>query len=98
MFNIGPLELIVILLVALLVVGPRRLPEFGRSVGKSLREFRRATDEVRYSFEASLDDETVGDEKLNEDHGPLPDDDGADGDGKPKRQDHTPAGTDRDQD
>ena len=97
MFNIGPLELIVILLVALLVVGPRRLPQFGRSVGKSLREFRRATDEVRYSFEASLDDET-----MDEDDGPVPDDNGADGgakaDGKPKRPDHTTAGTDRDQD
>ena len=93
MFNIGPLELIVILLVALLVVGPRRLPQFGRSVGKSLREFRRATDEVRYSFEASLDDET-----MDEDDAPLPDDDGAEGDGKPKRPDHTTTGTDRDQD
>jgi Tat protein translocase TatB subunit len=57
MFNIGPMELIVILLVALVIVGPKRLPEVGRSIGKSLRELRRATDDVRYSFEASLDDE-----------------------------------------
>jgi TatA/E family protein of Tat protein translocase len=57
MFNVGPMELIVILLVALLIVGPKRLPEVGRSIGKSLREFRRATEEVRSSFEASLDDE-----------------------------------------
>ena len=57
MFNIGPMELIVILLVALIIVGPKRLPEVGRSIGKSLRELRRATDEVRYSFEASLDDD-----------------------------------------
>jgi TatA/E family protein of Tat protein translocase len=57
MFNVGPMELIVILLVALLIVGPKRLPEVGRSIGKSLREFRRATDEVRYSFESSLDDD-----------------------------------------
>jgi Tat protein translocase TatB subunit len=55
MFNIGPMELIVILLVALVIVGPKRLPEVGRSIGKSLRELRRATDEVRYSFEDSLD-------------------------------------------
>ena len=40
MFNIGPMELIVILLVALIVVGPKRLPEVGRSIGKSLRELR----------------------------------------------------------
>ena len=57
MFNIGPMELIVILLVALVIVGPKRLPEVGRSIGKSLRELRRATDEVKYSFEASLDDD-----------------------------------------
>jgi len=57
MFNIGPAELILILLVALLVVGPKRLPEVGRSIGKALREFRRTTEEVRSTFEASLDDE-----------------------------------------
>jgi TatA/E family protein of Tat protein translocase len=57
MFNIGPMELIVIFLVALLVVGPKRLPEVGRSIGKALREFRRTTEEVRSTFEASLEDE-----------------------------------------
>lgn len=64
MFNIGPFELIVILLVALLVVGPARLPEMGRSVGRSLRELRRAQDEVRRSLELDLDeeDDLVGDD------------------------------------
>jgi Tat protein translocase TatB subunit len=57
MFNIGPMELVLIFLVALLVVGPKRLPEVGRSIGKALREFRRTTEEVRSSFEASLDEE-----------------------------------------
>jgi Tat protein translocase TatB subunit len=57
MFNIGPAELIVILLVALLIVGPKRLPEVGKSVGKALREIRRQTDEVRSSFELNLDDD-----------------------------------------
>jgi sec-independent protein translocase protein TatB len=54
MFNVGPAELIVILLVALLIVGPKRLPEVGKSVGKALRELRRQTDEVRSSFEATI--------------------------------------------
>jgi len=54
MFNIGPAELIVILLVALLIVGPKRLPEVGKSVGKALREIRKQTDEVRSSFEATI--------------------------------------------
>ena len=40
MFNIGPLELMVILVIALLVVGPHRLPEVGRSIGRGIREFR----------------------------------------------------------
>jgi len=54
MLNIGPLELMVILLVALLVVAPQRLPEVGRSAAKVLRELRRQTDEVRSSFEATI--------------------------------------------
>jgi sec-independent protein translocase protein TatA len=38
--NVGPLELIVVLIIALIVLGPKRLPEVGRSVGKGMREFR----------------------------------------------------------
>jgi sec-independent protein translocase protein TatA len=40
--NVGPLELIVILIIALIVLGPKKLPEVGRSVGKGLREFKDA--------------------------------------------------------
>jgi len=40
--NLGPGELIAILVIALLVLGPKRLPEAGRSVGKGLREFKDA--------------------------------------------------------
>jgi sec-independent protein translocase protein TatA len=47
MFNIGAPELIVILIVALIVVGPKRLPELGRQVGRGLNEFRKLQDEVR---------------------------------------------------
>jgi len=41
-FQIGPLELILVLVVALLVLGPKRLPEAGRSLGRGIREFRSA--------------------------------------------------------
>jgi sec-independent protein translocase protein TatA len=38
--NIGPLEVLVVLIIALVVFGPKRLPELGRSLGKGIREFR----------------------------------------------------------
>ncbi|HZD79902.1 MAG TPA: twin-arginine translocase TatA/TatE family subunit [Actinomycetota bacterium] len=57
MFNIGPLELMVILVIALLVIGPKRLPDVGRSVGRALREFRRAQDEVTRTITGGLDEE-----------------------------------------
>src|SRR5256885_1671617 len=47
MLNIGTGELIMIAVVALLVLGPKRLPELARGIGKFMREFRRQTDEVR---------------------------------------------------
>lgn len=53
--SIGFGEIIVILLVALIVFGPRKLPEVGRTVGKSLREFRRATSNLKAEFEQDLD-------------------------------------------
>jgi TatA/E family protein of Tat protein translocase len=41
-FNISPLEIIVLLVIALLVFGPQRLPDMARSVGRGMREFRAA--------------------------------------------------------
>jgi sec-independent protein translocase protein TatA len=38
--NIGPMELIIVLVIALIVLGPKRLPEVGRSVGRGMREFK----------------------------------------------------------
>jgi len=40
--NIGPLELVVVLIIALVVLGPKKLPEVGRSVGRGMREFKGA--------------------------------------------------------
>jgi sec-independent protein translocase protein TatA len=39
-FNVGPMELIIVLALALIVLGPKKLPEAGRSIGKGLREFK----------------------------------------------------------
>lgn len=44
--NIGPMELLLILAVLLLIVGPRRLPEMGQAVGRTIREFRKASTEI----------------------------------------------------
>lgn len=57
--NIGVPELILILVIALIVFGPKKLPEVGRSVGKGLREFRRASQEWRDEFDGTFDDEPV---------------------------------------
>ncbi len=50
MFGIGMPELLVILVVALLVVGPKKLPDLAKSLGKGMREFRKATDEIKDSL------------------------------------------------
>lgn len=57
MLNVGPLELLVVLAVALVVVGPERLPELARSVGRALRQFREVQDEVRDMVSLGADDE-----------------------------------------
>ena len=45
--NIGPMELILLLAIILLVVGPGKLPEVGKSLGNAIREFRKATTDVQ---------------------------------------------------
>jgi sec-independent protein translocase protein TatA len=40
--NIGPMELVIVFVIALIVLGPKRLPEVGRSIGSSMREFKDA--------------------------------------------------------
>jgi TatA/E family protein of Tat protein translocase len=85
MLNIGPQELLLILVVALLVVGPRRLPELGRSLGKGLRELRKAQDEVRKTVQVTLEDDAVASAKPGPAAGrpTLPEDVEPDGDGPP---------------
>jgi Tat protein translocase TatB subunit len=50
MFGIGMTELMVIFVIGLLVLGPKRLPSLARSLGRSLAEFRRASNDIRRDF------------------------------------------------
>lgn len=52
--SIGMPELVIILVIALIVFGPRKLPELGRSLGKSLGEFKRASNELRSTLEEEI--------------------------------------------
>lgn len=53
----GPLEILVILIVVMIVFGPRRLPEIGANLGKAMREFRRATTEMTRDFVSEIEKE-----------------------------------------
>lgn len=71
--NVGPLELAIVLIIALVVFGPKRLPELGRSLGRGIREFRgsvsgdgrdepesrEAIEPPQQAAEAPAEDETV---------------------------------------
>ncbi len=54
MFDIGLQELVLIFVIALIVFGPKNLPQLGRSLGRAMREFRRASDEFRSTIETNL--------------------------------------------
>ncbi|HYO59611.1 Sec-independent protein translocase subunit TatA/TatB [Archangium sp.] len=73
MFNVGAGELIFIVVAALLILGPQKLPEFARAIGKFVREFRRQTDEVRTVVEREFYKmDQVIDEPRHQVHPPTP--------------------------
>jgi TatA/E family protein of Tat protein translocase len=76
--SIGFPELIAIFVIALLVFGPKRLPELGRSLGKGLAEFKRATSGLRESIEREI--QNAGNE-ISSDNRPKPPEAGKDLDG-----------------
>jgi TatA/E family protein of Tat protein translocase len=61
--NIGFPELIVIFDIALLIFGPKKLPEVGRSIGRALREFRKTSDEIKEKIEEEIQVEEFKDIK-----------------------------------
>ncbi len=57
MLNIGPPELLLIFVIALVIVGPQRLPELGRTIGKGMRELRKMQDEVKDLVNTGMGDD-----------------------------------------
>lgn len=55
--SIGPMEIALVAVVALLVFGPSRLPEMARTLGRAVNEFRRQANDLKSEFSASLDDD-----------------------------------------
>ena len=66
-WNLGFPELLVIFVIALLVFGPRKLPDLGRSLGKSLAEFKRATNELKRTWEEEVKTEEQELKKIQKD-------------------------------
>ncbi len=74
MFGIGMPELLVILGLALIILGPKKLPEIARGLGRAMREFRRATDDIKDQFDEETKElkdvtETLGEEVSFEEEG-----------------------------
>lgn len=60
--SIGPMELIIVLVIALIVLGPKRLPEAGRSLGRGLREFKGSLSGESYEQSTAVESRPAGSE------------------------------------
>lgn len=63
MFGIGMPELIIIMVVALIVLGPKRLPDIAKTLGRGMAEFRRATTDLKDQLEVDLEEEEEEEEE-----------------------------------
>lgn len=66
-FGLGPTELVIILVIVLIIFGPSKLPQMGRSLGRSIREFRSAAQELtRATDELDEEEKTEGKAKASD--------------------------------
>ncbi|HZX13808.1 MAG TPA: Sec-independent protein translocase protein TatB [Thermodesulfobacteriota bacterium] len=67
MFGIGTSEILIILLIALIILGPKEIPKIARTLGRTMREFQRATDELKHTIDSEIEiDEEVTSKKPQE--------------------------------
>ncbi len=67
MWNLGFQEVVIIFIIALVIFGPRKLPDLGKSLGKSLAEFKRASNELKRTWEDEVRAETDELKKIQRD-------------------------------
>lgn len=69
MFGLQPIHIVLIVLVAVLIFGPKKLPEFGKNLGKSIREFKHASKEMTEDFKSAVEqDEGEPTTKQSQEH------------------------------
>jgi Tat protein translocase TatB subunit len=71
MFNIGAPELLLIFIIALIVLGPKKLPDLARTLGKVVGEFRKATDELKANLNKDIQSSIEENHLPSKNHSPL---------------------------
>ena len=71
MFNIGAPELLLIFIIALIVLGPKKLPDMARTLGKVVGEFRKATDDLKANFTQDIQSSIKETHVPSKNHSPL---------------------------
>ncbi len=66
MFGVGTSELLLILLIALIVLGPKEIPKVARTLGRAMREFQRVTDELRQTIDMEIENDERASTKPSE--------------------------------
>ncbi len=73
MFGIGTSEILIILLIALLILGPKEIPKIAKTIGRGMRELERAKNEFRQTIEFEAEEETPDKRSSSEDENPAED-------------------------